>query len=125
MQREYAATRRWRRGINPRSLVEGVFGIIKNPSRQRLRRGHNRLPGLAMATLVAAIKIAVFNEEQLRMWHDETGAGPADHPLLQPDQPDWGFRNLTQAESEALDQERLARADGAPDVTRTATSAAA
>ena len=108
MQREYVATRRWRRATNPRSLVEGAFGILKNPSRQRLRRGQNRLPGLAMATLVAAVKVSVFNEEQLRIWHAETGKGPADHPLLQPDQPDWGFRNLTQAESEAIDRGHLA-----------------
>ena len=62
-----------------------------------------------MATLVAAIKISVFNEEQLRLWHDRTGAGPTDHPLLQPDQPDWGYRNLTQDESEAIDRAHMVR----------------
>jgi hypothetical protein len=107
MQREYVASRRWRRSTNPRSLVEGAFGILKNPSRQRLRRGQNRLPGLAMATIVAAVKISVFNEEQLRIWHAETGKGPADHPLLQLDQPDWGFRNLSQADAEAVDEHFL------------------
>ncbi|GGB98954.1 hypothetical protein [Cellulomonas carbonis] len=106
-QREYVGTRRWKKKTNRRTLVEGTFGILKNPSRQRLRRGQNRLPGLAMATLVAAVKVAVFNEEQLRMWHAETGLGPADHPLLQPDQPDWGFRNLTREEAEAIDQVHL------------------
>lgn len=106
-QRHYVATRRWRKHTNLRTLVEGAFGILKNPSRQRLRRGQNRLPGLAMATLVAAIKISVFNEEQLRLWHDRTGAGPTGHPLLQPDQPDWGYRNLTQDESEAIDREHM------------------
>jgi len=60
-----------------------------------------------MATLVAAIKTSVFNEEQLRLWPDRTGAGPTDHPLLQPDQPDWGYRNLTQDESEAIDREHM------------------
>jgi hypothetical protein len=107
-QREYVATRRWKKQTNLRTLVEGAFGILKNPSRQRLRRGQNRLPGLAMASLVAAVKVSVFNEEQLRLWHDETGAGPAGHPLLQLDNPDWGFRNLTQAEAEAIDRAHLA-----------------
>lgn len=107
MQREYVGSRRWRRATTPRSLVEGAFGILKNPSRQRLRRGQNRLPGLAMATLVAAVKIALFNEEQLRLWHAESDLGPANHPLLQPDQPDWGFSNLTQADAEALDRRHL------------------
>lgn len=106
-QREYGATRRWKQKTNLRTLVEGAFGILKNPSRQRLRRGQNRLPGLAMASIVAAVKISVFNEEQLRMWHDETGRGPADHPLLQLDNPDWGFRNLTQDEAEAIDRLHL------------------
>lgn len=107
-QREYVASRRWKKQTNLRTLVEGAFGILKNPSRQRLRRGQNRLPGLAMASLVAAVKVSVFNEEQLRLWHDETGAGPADHPLLQLDNPDWGFRNLTQTEAEAIDRAHLA-----------------
>ena len=48
-----------------------------------LRRGQNRLPGLAMASIVAAVKASVFNEEQLRNWHDRTARGPGDHPLLQ------------------------------------------
>ncbi len=107
MQREHVGTSRWRRLTNRRTFVEGVFGILKNPSRLRLRRGHNRLPGIAMATLVNAIKTAVFNEEQLRIWHAATGNGPADHPLLQPDAPDWGFRNLTQEEAEVIDARHL------------------
>ena len=83
MQREYLGTRRWRRAMNLRSAVEGAFGILKNPSRQRLRRGQNRLPGLAIANLISGLKAAVFNEEQLRGWHEQTGKGPEDHPLLQ------------------------------------------
>lgn len=66
MQREYYGNRRWRRAFKRRALVGGVFGIMKNPSRQRLRRGQNRLPGLAMASIIAAIKVSVYNEEQLR-----------------------------------------------------------
>ncbi len=108
-QREYVATRRWKKKTDLRTLVEGAFGILKNPSRQRLRRGQNRLPGLAMASVIAAVKVSVFNEEQLRMWHDQTDLGPAGHPLLQLDQPDWGFRNLTKVEADAIDQEQLRR----------------
>ena len=65
MQREYYGSRRWRRLFKRRALVEGVFGILKNASRQRLRRGQNRLPGLAITSIVAAVKASVFNEEQL------------------------------------------------------------
>jgi hypothetical protein len=51
------------------------------------------------------VKVAVFNEEQL--WHHETGRGPADHPLLQLNQPDYGFRNLTKDEADAIDEAYL------------------
>lgn len=107
MQREYVGTRRWRRAMNVRTLVEGAFGILKNPSRQRLRRGQNRLPGLAMANLINALKVALFNEEQLRSWHEDTGLGPADHPLLQPDPHDWGFTDLTKAQAKEIDDRYL------------------
>jgi len=90
-------------------MVENAFGILKNASRQRLRRGQNRLPGLAMASIVAGVKVSVYNEEQLRSWHDRTGRGPSDNPLLQLDPPYWGFRNLTKAEAKAIDAEHLRR----------------
>lgn len=107
MQREYLGTRRWRRAMNLRSNVEGAFGILKNPSRQRLRRGQNRLPGLAIANLISGLKAAVFNEEQLRSWHEQTGKGPSEHPLLQPDPYDWGFIDLTRIQAKEIDQHHL------------------
>lgn len=112
MQREYVGSRRWRRLMMRRTFVEGVFGILKNPSRQRLRRGQNRIPGLAMATVIAAVKDSVFNEEQLRAWHERTGLGPADHPLLQPDPPYWGFQDLTKEQAKAIDARRLSEMQG-------------
>lgn len=110
MQREYVGTRRWRRAFNLRSSVEGAFGILKNPSRQRMRRGQNRLPGLAMANLINGLKASVFNEEQLRSWHEDTGLGPADHPLLRPDPHDWGFTDLTKGQAKAIDARYLVAA---------------
>lgn len=107
MQRFYFGGTRWRRAYALRALVEGTFGILKNPSRQRLRRGQNRLPGLAIAHVIAAVKVAIFNEEQLRSWHARTGLGPVDHPLLKPDAPYYGFADLTKAEVEAIDAEQL------------------
>lgn len=79
-------------------------------------RGQNRLPGLAIASIIAALKVSVYNQEQLRAWHDRTGKGPADHPLLQPDPPYWGYRDLTKDEGKAIDAERLRRlqADSRP-----------
>ena len=102
-QREYYGSRRSRRLFKRRSLVEGVFGILKNPSRRRLRGGQHRLPVLVIATIIAAINVSVFNEEQLRAWHARTGNGPADHPLLQPDAAYHGFVHLTKSEAEVVD----------------------
>ena len=64
------------------------------------------------SSIIAAIKVSIYNEEQLRAWHDRTGLGPADHPLLQPDPPYWGFRNLTKEEAKAIDAEHLRRLRG-------------
>ncbi len=55
--------------------------------------------------------------QQLRSRHDRAGRGPADHSLLQPDPPYWGFRNLTKEEAKDVDAERLRRlrdGDGEP-----------
>jgi hypothetical protein len=37
MQKEYVGTLRWKLVANLRSTIEGVFGIMKNPSRHRMR----------------------------------------------------------------------------------------
>lgn len=118
MQREYYGDRRWRRATNLRSLVEGTFGILKNPSRLRIRRGHNRIPGLAMANLINGLKVALFNEEQLRAWYERNLnstnaemaariAALASHPLLEPDAYDWGVTSLSKADAKAMDREYL------------------
>jgi hypothetical protein len=62
-----------------------------------------------MAAILGAVKVSLFNEEQLRAWHEDTGRGPADHPLLQPDPPYWGFTHLTKEQARAIDAEHLRR----------------
>jgi hypothetical protein len=62
-----------------------------------------------MASIVAAIKVSAYDEERPRAWHDRTGQGPTDHPLLQPDPLYWGFRDLTKDEAKAIDAEHLRR----------------
>jgi len=105
-QRHYYGSRAWRRLFKRRGMVEGVFGILKNPSKQRLRRGHNRVAGIAIATLLSGIKVAVYNGEQARSCHERTGAGPADHPLLQPDAAYYGHKYLTHHEAADIDSKR-------------------
>lgn len=108
-QREYYGGSRWRRKAKRRAMVEGVFGILKNPSRQRMTRGQNRVAGLAVATILTAIKNSLYNEQQLRDWHERTGEGPGDHPLLQPDQKYEGHSYLTPEQAAAVDQHWIAK----------------
>jgi hypothetical protein len=112
-QRHYYGSEQWRKLYNLRSWVESTFGILKNPSRQAIRRGHNRLTGLATLTLINALKIAVYNEEQLRIWHDKTRRGPEGHPLLTVDPPFEGLKFLTAEERARIDSGNAAQADGA------------
>lgn len=65
-----------------------------------------------MGSIIAGIKVSIYNEEQLRAWHDRTQSGPADHPLLQADPPYWGFRDLTKDEAKAIDAQHLRRVRG-------------
>lgn len=108
MQRYYYGSESWRQLYRRRTFVEGVFGILKNSSRQRLRRGQNRLPGLASATVIAAIKISVFNEEQLRAWYEATGdVRGKGHALVAPDHEYAGFVHLTKGAAAGIDAQWL------------------
>ncbi|MET3963069.1 hypothetical protein ABIE44_003003 [Marmoricola sp. OAE513] len=115
MQRWYYGSRAWRRAFNLRSYVEGAFGILKNPSRLRIRRGHNRIPGLATINILNSLKVALFNEEQARAWYERQLINPkgvdvthlTDHPLLQADPYDWGVTTLSKDEAKAMDRNYL------------------
>ena len=49
----------------------------------------------------------------------------ADHPLLQLDEPDYGFRNLTKAETDEIDATQLRRLAGVHDERDVADDVAA
>ena len=53
-----------------------------------------------------------LTKEQLRQWHARTRLGPADHPLLQLDQPDYGFRNNTNRDAAAVNAIHIAGLSG-------------
>lgn len=46
--------------------------------------------GLPLVTLVVAMAASTTNLRLLRKWHEGTGLGDIQHPLLQPDQEDNG-----------------------------------
>jgi len=63
-----------------------------------------------MVSIIVAVKVAAFNEDLLRIWHDRTELGPADHPLLQPDPACWRVTHLTEADAKAIDVRNIGQA---------------
>jgi hypothetical protein len=94
----YWGSRKWRRHYRRRTYVEGSYGNRKNPSTENMRRGMFRSVGVTWANLVIAMAAASYNTRMIRNWHDRTGL-QADHPLLAPDDPDYGFMYLTPDEA--------------------------
>jgi hypothetical protein len=73
-------TRQWRKFYNRRAYIEGWFGTVKDTV--GLKRRNIRLNGIAMNWLAISVFTALANKRHLRNWHNETGLGPAGHPLL-------------------------------------------
>lgn len=108
-QEHYWGSPNWIKDYARRTFVEGFFGVLKSASATGHRRGTHQFDGLPLVTLVIACAAAVTNMRLLRSWHERTGRGPVDHPLLQPDRPFHGFKELTDIEAAAIDAERTQR----------------
>ena len=102
LQRHYWGGHKWRRSYNRRTFVEGYFGNLKNPSTEHVHRGFVRRAGLAAFILAAGTAIAACNLRQLRVWHERTGNGNPDHPLLTIDPPRLGHAEHTAESAEAI-----------------------
>lgn len=86
-----------------RTFVEGRFGVLKNTSTTGFHRGSHQFVGLPLVTLVVAMAAATTNLRLLRTWHERTGLGDTQHPLLQPDEDFLGASRLTREQAEQLD----------------------
>lgn len=96
-QPHYWASRAWDRVWKRRTYVEGSYGNRKNVSNENMRRGITRIPGLAFTHITVALVNASYNLRMVRNWHDRTGLGDPDHPLLKPDEGpgEWDFVTTT------------------------------
>ncbi len=109
MQQHYWGLDDWEKEWNKRTYVEGSYGNRKNASTENLRRGHFRLTGVAMVHIGTAMAAAAYNTRMIRNWHDRTGKGDPDHPLLQThDGPGVALR-LTHEQYEQYCQEQRDR----------------
>lgn len=102
-QRYYWGSKSWRQSYNRRTFVEGWFGVLKNTSSTGFHRGSHQFVGLPLVTLVVAMAAATTNLRLLRTWHERTGFGDTQHPLLQPDEDFHGSTRLTREQADEID----------------------
>lgn len=79
-QDDYWGSAAWKHSFDRRTYVEGIYGNLKNPSTENVRRGHFRVMGLPLVTLLLAIAVAACNLRQLRNWYNRTGNQAAPDP---------------------------------------------
>ena len=65
-------------------------------------RGHFRVTGLILVRLALTVVAINDNVRHLRRWHDTSGSGPADHPLLQPEPDNHGWEWPTAVEAKQI-----------------------
>ncbi|MDA8282516.1 MAG: hypothetical protein M0Z42_04275 [Actinomycetota bacterium] len=107
MQPFYWGSKQWREIFGKRTYVEGSYGNRKNPSTENLRRGYLRVTGVARVNLFSIFPVVSYNLRMLQNWHDRTGLGNPDHPLLAKAPQSFGFKLLTEAESQAIGERFL------------------
>lgn len=95
---------------NRRTYVEGWFGILKGDSAANKKRGSNLYRGLPLVTLEVAAFSVTANLIALRKWHQETGLGDKQSPLLRDGVDFLGHLEITQDEWDAI---RTMRRDAA------------
>lgn len=105
-QEEYWGSSAWETSWNRRTYVEGVYGNLKNPNTENIHRGFFQFVGMPLVTLALTAAVVSYNIREYNSWHERTGAGDPDHPLLK--QTAWvhGFEMLTQEQAKAIDDEQ-------------------
>jgi len=101
VQPHYWGGRAWHRIYGKRTYVEGSYGNRKNPSTEDLRRGLFRVVGLPWVHINMTAVNASYNLRILRNWHERTGRGPENHPLLTADPDRNNIVYLTDDEARA------------------------
>lgn len=98
MQPHYWGSKRWSRDYRRRSSVEGSYGNRKNSQSENLKRWNFRPSGVGVANFFALGPVVSYNTRMTRNWHERTGLGNPEHPLLKPDIKVFGYRVITEAE---------------------------
>ena len=81
-QPNYHGSKKWDSFYGLRTYVEGSYGGRKNTSTENLRRGLFQRTGLPWANLVVSLTAASYNLRLVQNWHERSGDGDSNHPLL-------------------------------------------
>lgn len=84
-QSAYWGTVKWYGKFGGRTYVEGVFGNLKNPRTENLKRGTIQKTGIVWVQLVMSLVCATYNLRIIRERHERLGRPWEGHPLLSPD----------------------------------------
>ncbi|MGV1004804.1 MAG: hypothetical protein ACOYEV_08555 [Candidatus Nanopelagicales bacterium] len=102
-QPDYWGSPNWERNFARRTRIEQWFGVLKSSSSTGMRVDSHQFRGLPWVTIVLTLAAAATNVRLLRRWHESSGTGDPTHPLLRPDQPFYGFTQLTAHQAQAID----------------------
>ncbi|HUX04025.1 MAG TPA: hypothetical protein VMV53_03860 [Acidimicrobiales bacterium] len=83
---------RWINSFSRRSAIEGIFGNLRNPSTQNIKRGFCRVVGLVKTSLMLTFEAVAANIRLVRKWAKRTDL--TTEPLAVEFPPDHGFEEL-------------------------------
>jgi hypothetical protein len=83
--------------------------VAKNPTVAGMDRSFYRGIGTAHVSPAVLFAAVVTNIHLLRTWHTDTRLGPADHPLLQPEDASHGFERLDAGQAAHIDRAHALR----------------
>ncbi len=100
----YHGSRKWEEFYGLRTYVEGSYGGRKNTSTENLRRGLFQRTGLPWANLVVSLTAASYNLRLVQNWHERSGDGDPNHPLLKNRGPVRPWMYLTEDEVTSFEE---------------------
>ena len=91
-QKPYWGSTEWWLSYNRRTHVEGIFGNLRNPDTQSIKRGFCRVQGLVKTSLMLTFEAMAANIRLLREWSKRTG--DISDPLSEPYPEDYGHEEI-------------------------------
>ena len=91
-QQEYWGSSAWIASYSRRSHIEGIFGNLRNPSTQNIKRGFCRVVGLVKTSLMLTFQAVAANIRLIRQWSRRTG--DVTDPLSELMPENFGFEEL-------------------------------